>query len=126
MTTNVLRSARTALPTLLLAVGTTLLLAGCNSTQPQATVTATAPPAYSGSNITPSNFRMPDGAGCSGDVARWQAVQDNDLSTGNVNQSVYNQIKVDIDRASAACQAGRSAEASSIVRASRARHGYPG
>ncbi|MDF2116669.1 hypothetical protein PY365_13865 [Roseiarcaceae bacterium H3SJ34-1] len=120
------RSARMMLPTLLLAVGTTVLLAGCNSTQPQANVTAAAPPAYSGSNITPSNFRMPEGSGCSGDVARWQAVQDNDLSTGNVNQSVYNQIKADIDRAAAACQAGRSAEASSIVRASRARHGYPG
>jgi len=124
--TTIIRSARTAFPTLLLALGATVLLAGCNSTQPQATVTASAPPAYSGSNITPSNFRMPEGSGCAGDVARWQAVQDNDLTTGNVNQSVYNQIKADIDRASAACQAGRSAEASSIVRASRARHGYPG
>lgn len=121
--TNGIRTT-TVLAPVFIAMAAAVLLAGCNSTQPQAT--ATAAPAHSGSNITPSNFRMPEGAGCSGDVARWQAVQDNDLRTGNVNQSVYNQIKTDIDRAAAACQAGRGAEASAIVRASRARHGYPG
>ena len=54
------------------------------------------------------------------------AIQDNDLKTGHVGKSVYDTIQKDIERARAACAAGRSAEASSIVRASRARHGYPG
>lgn len=112
---------RIAFPFLLLSAA---LLAGCNSTQPQVSAAATVP-ADTNSSITPANFRMPEGSGCAGDVARWQAIQDNDFKTGNVKQSVYDQIKGDIDRAAAACQAGRDGEARGIVRASRSRHGYP-
>ena len=68
--------------------------------------------------MTPPGFQLPEGTDCSGKIARYRAIQNNDLSMGHVAPSVYNQIKADIDRASAACQAGRSAEASSIVRAS--------
>ena len=68
---------------------------------------------------------LPSGTGCSASIARWQAIQDNDLNSGHVGQSVYNQIQKDIEQASAACQAGKDAEAEAIVRASRARHGYP-
>ncbi|MDH7799671.1 MULTISPECIES: hypothetical protein [unclassified Beijerinckia] len=112
---------RKSLPVLLLS---TVLLTGCNTTQPQVNAAATGP-AETYSSVTPASFRMPEGSGCAGEVARWQAIQDNDRQTGNVNQSVYNQIKGDIDRASAACQAGRDGEARALVRASRARHGYP-
>lgn len=116
------------------------LVAGCNSTpapnaaavqpisqpvsqpplQPPWQQTGAAP------GVTPTNFRLPEGAGCAGDVARWRAIQDNDLNTGHVSRSVYDRIKVDIDSASAACAAGRSGEASAMVRASRVRNGYPG
>ena len=75
--------------------------------------------------VSPPNFKLPAGSGCSGSVARWKAIQDNDLNTGHVSQSVYDQIAKEIDQAAAACQAGRDAEAESLVRASRARHGYP-
>ena len=100
-----------------------LLTAGCNSSPPPV---ASAPPRPASANVTPSDFRLPGGAGCSGDVANWQAIQDNDLRMGHVNQSVYNQIRSEIAQASAACSAGRDAEARSMVHASKARHGYPG
>lgn len=102
-----------------------LALAGCNTTTPPGpSPVATArdlPP-----GVTPPDFRLPSGSGCSGDVARWQAIQDNDLATGHVSKSVYDKIQAEIAAAAAACQAGRSAEASSMISASKRRHGYPG
>ncbi len=108
-------------------------LTACNSTSQRPAVTpapvqAPAPtqePATIPGYITPSDFKLPQGAGCSGDVARFQAVQDNDLRMGHVNPSVYQQIKSEIAAAAAACSAGRDGEASSMIRASKSRHGYP-
>ena len=100
-----------------------LAVAGCNSSPPPA---ASAPPPVASMNVTPSNFRLPGGEGCHGEVANWQAIQDNDLRMGHVGQAVYNQIKGEIGQAAAACSAGRDAEARSMVRASKVRHGYPG
>ena len=95
-------------------------LSGCNSTR-------SAPPEPQlRSNVTPSTFRMPEGGGCSGDVARYRAVIDNDVTSGNVNQSVSNTINDEIDQAAAACSAGKDGEARALVRASKSRHGYPG
>ncbi len=110
---------------LLCAASSALLLAGCNSNAPAPQ--ASAPPASSAPvGVTPSSFRMPEGSGCSGDVARWKAIQDNDLATGHVSKSVYDRIQNDINQASAACAGGRDAESRAMVRASRARNGYPG
>ena len=72
-----------------------------------------------------AGFQLPEGTDCSGKIARYRAVQDNDLSMGHVVQPVYNQIKRETDAASKACTAGRDAEAKSIVAASQRRHGYP-
>ncbi len=109
---------------LVLPVVAALTLAGCNAA-PQAPV-ANVPPQAASTNVTPSDFRLPGGAGCAGDVANWQAIQDNDLRMGHVSQSVYNQIRGEIAQAAAACSAGRDAEARALVRASKLRHGYPG
>lgn len=101
-----------------------LFAAGCNTTSeapPAAPVAAAAT-----SPVTPAGFKLPEGSGCSGDIARWQAIQDNDRATGHVTESVYTQIKGEIAQAASACQAGKDAEARALVRASRARHGYPG
>ncbi len=102
-----------------------LAVAGCNTkTPPGPSPVATArelPP-----GVTPPDFRLPTGTGCAGEVARWQAIQDNDLATGHVSKSVYDRIQGDIAAASAACQAGRDAEARSMISASKRRHGYPG
>ena len=99
----------------------TLALAGCNASAP----TAMAPQPAS-SSFTPPDFKLPEGRGCSGDVARWQAIQENDLNTGHVNQKVYEEIQREIAAAASACKAGRDAEASAMVTASKRRHGYPG
>lgn len=110
--------------TFLLPFAAALLLAGCNqSTQPAAAPT-TGTPAVS-SNVTPSSFRMPDGAGCTGSVNRFRAIMNNDLETGHVGKAVYDQITKDIDAAAALCAAGNDAGARSAITASRKRHGYP-
>ena len=105
------------------ALAFVVTLAGCNSSSPPA---AAAPPPVATTNVTPSNFRLPGGAGCHGDVANWQAIQDNDLRMGHVGSAVYNQIKGEIAQAAAACDAGRDSEARAMVHASKVKHGYPG
>lgn len=105
-----------------------LALAACNpSAQPPV---ASAPPQLAPTGappgVTPSSFHLPEGVGCSGDVARWQAIQNNDLQTGHVDRSVYDQIQGEINTAAAACQAGRDAESRTMISASKRRHGYPG
>ena len=85
----------------------------------------TLPRDYGVQRFTPKSFQLPEGSGCAGDVARWQAVQANDYASGNVNLKIYNQIQGEIARASEVCQAGRDAEARKMVASSKARHGYP-
>jgi hypothetical protein len=101
------------------------LLAGCNTTSTAPTAAAPKPAAYATQAYTPRDFTLPQGTGCAGDVARWQAIQSNDYASGNIGLPVYNQIKAEIAAASAACAAGHEAEASSMIVASRKRHGYP-
>jgi hypothetical protein len=100
-------------PILLAAFG----LAAC-------TQTGAPEPASVAPGVTPSGFALPAGSGCAGDVARYEAIVENDLSTGHVARSVHDRIAGEIDRAKAACNAGRDAEASGLVAASRSRHGY--
>jgi hypothetical protein len=117
-----LRIARRRLPmrTLMLLVAA-FALAACNTPAPQ----ASAPPAPGSAVVTPSNFQLPEGGSCSAEIARYRAIQDNDLSMGHVAKSVYNQIKREIGAAEAACAAGHDAEARGMVVASKTRHGYP-
>jgi hypothetical protein len=96
-------------------------LAACNAPVPQ----ASPPPAPGSVAVTPPGFQLPEGTDCSGKIARYRAVQGNDLSMGHVVQSVYNEIKRETDAASRVCAAGRDAEAKSMVAASQRRHGYP-
>ena len=84
-----------------------------------------APRGYAVQPFTPKGFKLPDGSGCAGDLARWQAVQANDYAGGNVGLKIYNQIQNEIDRAAALCAAGQDAAARKLVAASKARHGYP-
>lgn len=80
---------------------------------------------YATQRYTPQGFALPEGSGCDGDIARWQAIQENDYHGGNIGLPVYRRIQAEIGQAAAACQAGHDAQASALVRASRARHGYP-
>jgi hypothetical protein len=96
-------------------------LCACNAPAPQ----ASAPPAPGSVVVTPPNFQLPEGADCSAKIARYRAIQDNDLSMGHVARSVYNQIKRETDAAERVCAAGHDAEAKSMIVASQQRHGYP-
>jgi len=110
-------------PTLSLTVAlSACLLAACSSSAPPPEPVTPAPASRS---ITPPGFKLPEGAGCTGAIARYRAIQDNDLSMGHVNQSVYNQIQSEIGEAERVCAAGEDAKAQSLIRASKARHGYP-
>ncbi len=108
---------------LIFAVLATLALAACNAQTPQ----ASAPPAPAPGSVavTPQNFQLPQGSDCHAVIARYRAVQDNDLSMGNVDQSVYNRIKREIGVAEGVCSAGHDAEAKAMIAASEKRHGYP-
>jgi hypothetical protein len=100
-----------------------LLLAACNQTS------APPPAAVQGqqaSLVTPPGFQLPEGQGCSGEIARFRAVQDNDLATGHVNRTVHERIKGEIDQAAATCAAGNDAGARGQLAAVKRRHGYPG
>jgi hypothetical protein len=100
-----------------------LALSGCNASR-QA-LPASAPPPAATARVTPEGFQMPGGSGCAGDIARYRAVQDNDRALGHVNPSVYDQIQGEIAEAERACTAGDVAQANALLRASKARHGYP-
>lgn len=101
----------------------TLALAGCNQTS--TAVTAPAPNSSAIPGVTPSSFHLPEGSGCSGDVARFKAIIDNDLSTGHTTDGVHKRMTADLTRAAETCSAGRSGEASAMVRSVRTKYGYP-
>jgi len=107
---------------LLLTALAALSLAACDASAP-APQTAAPPPATT--DVTPDSFKMPTAEGCAGDVERYRAIMENDLSMGHVAKSVYNQIEKDIGEADAQCAAGHEAQARATIVASRKRHGYP-
>jgi len=96
-------------------------LAACNAPAPQ----VSPPPTPGSAVVTPPDFHLPEGGSCSADIASYRAIQNNDLSMGHVAQSVYNQIKREIDAAEGVCSAGHEAQAKSMIVASKKRHGYP-
>ena len=98
------------------------VVAGCNSAPSPQPV---APQGPGSRSVTPAGFKLPEGSGCSGSIARYRAIMDNDLAMGHVNQGVYNQIQNEIGEAESACSAGQEARALTLVHASKARHGYP-
>jgi hypothetical protein len=107
--------------TLALLVLAGFALAACNAPTPQ----ASAPPTPGSVAVTPPGFQLPGGDDCGAKIARYRAVQDNDLSMGHVVPSVYNQVKKEIAAAESVCAAGRDAEAKAMIAASEKRHGYP-
>jgi len=112
--------------TAVFAASIAMSLAGCNQTQTAAPApSAPAPAPSSASLVTPPGFKLPEGQGCSGEIARFRAVQDNDLATGHVNQRVHDQIKGEIDQAAAVCGAGNDAGARGALAATKRRYGYP-
>lgn len=104
-------------------LATLLALGACTTTnapRPQ----AQAEPR--GVTITPAGFRLPEGTGCSADVARFRAIMKNDIETGHTTKAVFDQIEAEMRTADAMCASGNAGGASAHVRATRARFGYPG
>jgi hypothetical protein len=97
-----------------------LNLAACNQTA----ATPPAAPPGAAPSASPSAVRMPEGAGCAGDIAQFRAVLKNDVDTGNVGQSVYTRAIADLGRAESACAAGRDGEARSLIASTKSRFGY--
>lgn len=97
-----------------------LALAGCTQTGSPVPTSGTA-----AAGVTPSTFVLPEGGGCSGNVARFRAVLKNDLETGHVGKAVHDRANGDLDRAGSACSAGREVEANAIVASTKGRFGYP-
>jgi hypothetical protein len=115
---------RRAIPcALLLAIG----LAGCNTaTPPSAAVQpAAAPASPRASLVSDPAFRLPEGAGCTGAIERFQALIDNDLRTGHTTQSVRDAITADLGEIGRTCAARQDAEAQAAVVALRQENGYP-
>ena len=89
-------------------------LAACNRT-------SAAPPA----GAIPAAVQAPGGAGCSGEIARFQAVLKSDVETGNVSRKVSERAEPQLNRASSACAAGRDEEAGAILASTKRQFGYP-
>lgn len=78
-----------------------------------------------GVTITPAGFRLPEGGGCQGDIARFRAIMRNDMDTGHTTKSVFDQIEAEMQKADALCATGNSGAASAHVRGTKSRFGYP-
>jgi hypothetical protein len=112
----------------LAAFALSLALVGCIQSAPApapAPQAAARPEGYATQRYTPPSFALPGGEGCQGDVSRFRAVMGNDYQTGNVNLSVYRRISAEIDQADQACASGNAAQASAMIRATKAKFGYP-
>jgi hypothetical protein len=81
-------------------------------------------PAPASSGVTTPGFRLPEGTGCSGEIARFRAVLANDLETGHVGRTVHERIGGELDQAAGICSAGRDGEAQRLVSATKQRYGY--
>jgi hypothetical protein len=112
-----------ALAASLAASLTAAVLAGCNAPRQTQPVVDPVGPAQPAAAAGPA---LPAGAACSEAITRYRSVIVNDRDMGHVNPSVFNQIQGEIADAAAACAAGQDAKAVALVRASKARHGYPG
>jgi hypothetical protein len=68
--------------------------------------------------------KLPEGAACSGDLERFQAILKSDVDKGYINRPVYDEVEPELKTAAEACAAGRDAEARRLVQASKKRYGY--
>ena len=105
-----------------------LILAALLSCAVAACTGSGAPPAPSmaaaPTGVTPNTFALPTGSGCSGEVARFQAVMDNDLATGHTTQGVHERVSAEIATARATCAGGNEGAAITQVNATKSRFGY--
>jgi hypothetical protein len=97
-----------------------LTLGGCYQNAGSTAPVAMAPQAPAAPNWP----KLPEGAACTNDLTRYQTVLSADVSTGNVNRSVYDQIEKELVPAANACAAGHDSEAQALIRSAKVKHGY--
>lgn len=102
-----------------IAIPALLLLAACNQTTAQR-----SEPVQRNSFITPSDFKLPEGSGCGGEIARFKAIIENDDQTGNVGDKVYNQMLAEMKQSESLCAAGSDGASRAALESVKARHGY--
>lgn len=95
-------------------------LAGCK----QLTSGPSAPVVAANVPMEPKWPTLPEGAACTPDLNRYQAILKSDVTTGNLNRSVYEKIQNELMPAAEACASGRDAEARGMIQASKSRNGY--
>jgi hypothetical protein len=117
--TRLIPLARPSLRALLTAA-LGLAIAGCTSSGPPPAPS----PASAPTGVTPNTFVLPAGGGCAGEVARFQAVMDNDLATGHTTQGVHGRVSAEIATARATCAGGNEAGAVAQLNGTKARFGY--
>jgi hypothetical protein len=101
-------------------------LAACQSGgAPAPSASAVPAPSSGPAGVTPAGFALPSGSGCAGEAARFQAVMDNDLSTGHTTKGVWDQVSAQIAQARATCAGGNEAGGLAQIRATKTRFGYP-
>lgn len=100
--------------------GVAAALCGCNmSAQPYS-----APPEAAAPASAPAWPALPGGAACTGKLNDYQKVLTADVTSGNLNKSVYDEIEADLSRAASACAAGKDGEALGIIHSTKEKHGY--
>lgn len=98
-----------------------LTLGACNQTSGSpAPVAAVAPPG----SARPDWPKLPENAACTQELTHYQTVLDADVSTGNVNRSVYDAIETELLPAANACAAGKDKESLAMIRSAKVKHGY--
>jgi hypothetical protein len=102
-----------------------LLLTGCMETTQQAVAPVVSHNSQAASGVSSPSFKLPEGTGCRGAVAKFKAIVENDLETGHTTKTVHDSMMSDLGGAERACAAGQEGAAISMVRGIRAKNGYP-
>src|SRR6516165_6789344 len=79
-----------------------IALGGCGQSRPMPAAVA-VPQAP----VRPAWPSLPENAACTKELTQYQTVLDADVSTGNLNRSVYEEIEADLTRAASACANGK-------------------
>ena len=104
----------------MIIIAASVVLAACTSSG-----APPAPsPAQSPTGVTPNTFVLPSAGGCAGEVARFQAVMDNDLATGHTTQGVHARVSAEIAGARATCSGGNDGAAVAQINATKSKFGY--
>jgi hypothetical protein len=98
-----------------------LALGGCyQASRPAAPAAAAGPHAPA----PPDWPKLPENASCTNDLNRYQTIIWSDVTTGNLNLSVYDEIEADLSRAAESCANGNDSAARAIIRSTKIKHGY--